>query len=293
MKGVNKSTDTSSLSRISKWGTNAPSLDEDGLARSRNPSLNVSIQSAAEEKPGLETFGGSDEEHRQRLVTIGEQVGCLAHDIRNPLSSIEWFATLLGREQHSQEERKELADHCVQAVRSLDRLVSNILIFSSPLQAEQETVNFRTVCQEVELLARYPLRKKRVTIHHLQEGHLDSIRGHESLLKQGLLNLLLNAIHASEPDSTIEIHCRNEWRDIHEKGKRRLQQGVALRIQDFGCGMSGEELSHIFRPFYSRRKGGTGLGLPIVQQIVHLHHGVIDITSQQGKGTTVDLFFPL
>jgi signal transduction histidine kinase len=56
--------------------------------------------------------------------------------------------------------------------------------------------------------------------------------------------------------------------------------------------MSEEELSHIFRPFYSRRKGGTGLGLSIVKQIVHLHHGVIDITSQQGKGTMVDLFFP-
>jgi signal transduction histidine kinase len=56
--------------------------------------------------------------------------------------------------------------------------------------------------------------------------------------------------------------------------------------------MSEEELSNMFRPFYSKRKGGTGLGLSIVKQIVHIHHGLIDITSQLEKGTTVDLFFP-
>lgn len=291
MKGV-RTGETSSLSQIAEWDVNGLLLDEETISCSLNPSLHVSIQSADEETPGLGTLGWSDEEHRQRLVNIGGQVGCLAHDIRNPLSSIEWFATLLGRDQQSQEERQELAEHCVQAVRSLDRLVSNILIFSSPLQTEQEPVNFLAVFQEVELLARYLLQKKRVTIHHHQEEHLVPIRGHESLLKQGLLNLLVNAIHASEPDRPIEIHCRNASRHLHEGGRRSLRQGVALRIRDFGCGMSGEELSHIFRPFYSRRKGGTGLGLPIVKQIVHLHHGVIDMTSQEGKGTTVDLFFP-
>lgn len=291
MKGV-KSTDTSSLSRISKWDVDGPSLDEGALARSRNSSLYVSIH-RAEEEHGLGMLGGSDEEHHQRLANLGEKVGCLAHDIRNPLSSIEWFATLLGRDQHSQEERQELAEQCVQAVRSLDRLVSDILIFSSPLHPKREIVNLLTVCEEVELLARYSLRKKRVTIHHHQEGQVFTIRGHETFLKQALLNLLVNAIQASEPDGAIEIHWRHELRSIHEEGIQRTKQGIALRIHDFGCGMSKEELSHIFRPFYSRRKGGTGLGLPIVQQIVHLHHGVIDITSQEGKGTTVDLFFPL
>lgn len=291
MKGV-KVREASSLSRSSGWPVDRLSLYEDPLSPSRNPTLHVSIQCEDEETPGLGTLAECNEVQRQRLITIGEKVGCLAHDIRNPLSSIEWFATLLGRDQHSQEERQELAEHCVQAVRSLERLVSNILTFSSPSQAEREMVDLLTVCQEVELLASYPLRKKRVTIHHHQEKHLIPIRGQESLLKQGLLNLLVNAIQASDPESVIEIHCRNASRHIHEKGTRSLKHGIALRLRDYGCGMSGEELSQIFRPFYSRRKGGTGLGLPIVKQIVHLHHGVIDITSQQGKGTTVDLFFP-
>ncbi len=292
MRGVD-STEFSSLSQISEWEIEDHRLDDGASSYPRNSLLNVSIQRADGENSGLQRFQGSDEEHCQRLAKIGENVGCLAHDIRNPLSSIEWFATLLGREHNSQEEREELAGHCVQAVRSLDRLVSNILIFSSPLQAQRETVNLLTVCEEVELLARYSLQKKCVTIHYRRKSDECTIRGHESFLKQALLNLLVNAIHASKRDSSIEIYCRHESRFIHEEGMRSPKQGVALRIRDQGCGMSKEELSDIFRPFYSRRKGGTGLGLPIVKRIVHMHQGLIDITSHQGKGTTVDLFFPL
>jgi two-component system sporulation sensor kinase A len=199
----------------------------------------------------------------------------------------------LGCDHHSQEERQELADHCIQAVRSLDHLVSNILVASAPLNAERESVCLLSLFDDVELLAMYPLRKKGLTIHRRREGKLSTIRGHESLLKQGLLNLLLNAIHASEPDSPIEIHCRHESRLFGEQGNQNLEEGISLRIRDHGCGMSEEELSNMFRPFYSKRKGGTGLGLSIVKQIVHIHRGLIDITSQQGKGTTVDLFFPL
>jgi signal transduction histidine kinase len=166
------------------------------------------------------------------------------------------------------------------------------LVASAPLNAGRESVCLSALFDDVELLAMYPLRRKRLTIHRLREGQLSTIRGHESLLKQVLLNLLINAIHASEPDSSIEIHCRNESRLVSEHGKQNLEKGIALRIRDYGCGMSKEELSNIFCPFYSTRKGGTGLGLSIVKQILHVHNGLIDITSQLEKGTTVDLFFP-
>jgi signal transduction histidine kinase len=291
MKGI-KATPVPSLRQMSEWEIDAPSLNKRSLSPSRNPSLHVSIGCFDADNSVSQLLQPREEEHRQRLAGLGEKVGRLAHDIRNPLTSIEWFATLLGRDHHSQEERQALAEHCIQAVRSLDDLVSNILVASSPLNAGQEAVCLLSLFDDVELLAMYPLRKKRLTIHRRREGQLSTIRGQESLLKQVLLNLLINAIHASEPDSRIEIHCRNESRLVSEHGNQNLEQGVALRIQDHGCGMSKEELSNMFSPFYSKRKGGTGLGLSIVKQIVHIHHGLIDITSQQGKGTSVDLFFP-
>lgn len=291
MKAV-KLTDVPSLPKTSGWGADCPSQHDSTELFSRSPSMPVSIEGTEADNLDPQPNQSCDEEHRQRLASIGENVGRLAHDIRNPLSSIEWFATLLGRDHHTQEERQELAEHCIQAVRSLDRLVSNVLIFSAPGPAQREPVNLLALLDDVELLAMYPLRKKGLTIHRHQEGHLFTLCGHESLLKQVFLNLVINAIHASEPDGSIEIHCRNESRLFGEQGKQRLEQGIVLRIRDYGCGMSEEELSHMFRPFYSQRKGGTGLGLSIVKQIVQIHQGVIDITSQKGKGTTVDLFFP-
>jgi signal transduction histidine kinase len=291
MKGV-KTTPVSSFGQMSEWEIDAPSLNDGVAPLSRNPSLHVSSECFDADNSGSQLLQPREEEHRHRLAGLGEKVGQLAHDIRNPLSSIEWFATLLGRDHHSQEERQELAEHCIQAVRSLDHLVSNILVAGAPLNAKRESVCLLSLVDDVELLAMYSLRKKGLTIHRRREGKLSTIRGHESLLKQGLLNLLLNAIHASEPDSPIEIHCRNESRLLGEQGNQSPEGGIALRIRDHGCGMSEEELSNMFRPFYSGRKGGTGLGLSIVKQIVHIHHGLIDITSQQGKGTTVDLFFP-
>jgi signal transduction histidine kinase len=291
MKGV-KSTAIPSLFHPSKWERNAPSLGGHLVPPSLDRGLRISLEKNRTDHSSSQRLHPSEEEHRRRLVCLGEKVGRLAHDIRHPLSSIEWFATLLGRDHGNQEERQELVDHCIRAIRSLDHLVANMLVFSAPLHTEREPVNLLSLLDDVELLAVYPLRKKRLTIHRHQEGHLSIIHGHESLLKQALLNVLINAIHASEPDNPIEIHCRQASAVFGEQDDQRPEDGVVLRIRDHGCGMSEEERSHIFRPFYSNRKGGTGLGLSIVQQIVHIHHGLIDITSQQGKGTTVDLFFP-
>lgn len=227
-----------------------------------------------------------------RLAAIGEQVGRLAHDIRNPLASIEWFATLLGRDRQSGMERRELGDQLLQAIRSLDVLVSNLLTSSTPLKRDRQCVNLSRLLDDVELLAIYPLRIKRLTIHRQREASLLEILGHEQLLKQALLNLLLNAIQASRPDGHIEIQCRRTSLPAIGDALSPGINGVALSIRDEGCGMSKEELSRVFQPFYSKRQGGTGLGLPIVKDIVQVHQGIIEMESLANKGTTVKLFLP-
>ncbi len=284
-----KTSSQPSVGQALEWKVDVPSLNTRLVRRFRKPSLSISIDADSADSQLLQADGDG---HQQRLASLGDRVGRLAHDIRNPLSSIEWFATLLGRAHHSQEEREELADHCIQAVRSLDQLVANILVASAPVHVTQESVCLHSLCDEVELLARYPIHKKGLSIHRRRQGPSMTIRGQQSLLKQALLNLLLNAVYASEPDGAIEIQSSHETRMTRESSDRNPQQGIALRIRDYGCGMSDDELSQVFQPFYSNRKGGTGLGLSIVKQIVHLHRGVIDMTSQQGKGTTVDIFFP-
>jgi two-component system, sensor histidine kinase FlrB len=231
-------------------------------------------------------------EQIQRLAAIGEHVGRLAHDIRNPLASIEWFATLLGRDRPSSVERQELADQLIQAIRSLDGLVSNLLTSSTPLRGNRQCVNLDGMLDDVELLAMYPLRIKRITIQRQRETSPFEIFGHEQLLKQALLNLLLNAIQASPPEGHIEIQYRRVCLPVTGEGVDPGVNGVAVSIRDEGCGMSQEELTRVFQPFYSNRQGGTGLGLPIVKDIVHVHQGRIEMESLTGKGTTVKLFLP-
>lgn len=291
MKGV-KSTGSPSLIQTRKKRMDCPSLSDSPGRPLRSPSLRVSVEGTEAEYVQRHQSNTFQEEHVRRLAALGEKVEHLAHDIRNPLSSIEWLSTLLGQEDHSTEVRKELAGQCIQAVRSLDHLVSNILVFSVPLQSARDSVDLFSVLNDVELLAMYPLQQKGVTIHRHWNKQVLRIQGHEALLKQGILNLLMNAISASEQGSAIEVYCSHESRFLVEDGEPCLKNGTAVRIRDHGCGMSKQERSQMYRPFYSMRKGGTGLGLSIVKQIVHIHHGLIDITSQQGKGTTVDLFFP-
>ena len=291
MNEVNR-TGVSSLIQGSECSDEGLAYSRSARSSSRTPSLHVFIQKREVETPSPSLIQPPEEEQSRRLMHLGEKVGYLAHDIRNSLSSIEWFATLLGHDHHSRAERQELAEQCIQAVRSLDHLVSNLLMFSTPLDAQQESVNIHALLDAVELLAMYPLRRKRLTLHRHQDEQLTLMKGHESLLKQALLNLLINAIHASKPGNSLEIHCRTESRLSQNSEMQCVVDGVLFRICDYGCGMSEKEVSQIFRPFYSKRKGGTGLGLSIVKQIIHIHHGLIDITSQEGKGTTVELFFP-
>ncbi len=257
------------------------------------PSLYLSVRNDEHQAVGPHAISARDELHRQRLLSLGEKVGRLAHDIRNPLSSIEWFATLLGRDHYTEHERREMAEHCIQAVRTLDQLVSNIVAFSGPLQGQQECVDLLALIEEVELLATYHIHKKQLRVQRHQSAQNMIMHGQESLLRQAILNLVMNAIHASEQGGVIALECRRESRWVTKHRQQQSQEGILLRIQDFGCGMTEEERARMFHPFYSRRKGGTGLGLSIVKQVVHSHQGVIDITSQQGEGTTVDLFFPL
>ncbi|GJL69685.1 MAG: sensor histidine kinase [Nitrospirales bacterium] len=270
-----------------KWKAGRVSCWDCPLGGGDQPSsLTVRYLTYEEEVPSGPT------EQLQRLAAIGEQVGRLAHDIRNPLASIEWFATLLGRDRQSDLERGDLAGQLLQAIHSLDGLVSNLLTASTPLKRERQCVNLSNLLDDVELLAIYPLRIKRLTIRRQRETSLFEILGHEQLLKQALLNLLLNAIQASPQDGHIEIQCRGTSLPASGEAVSAGINGVELSIRDEGCGMSKEELSRVFQPFYSKRQGGTGLGLPIVKDIVQVHQGRIEMESQTDKGTTVKLFLP-
>ena len=227
-----------------------------------------------------------------RLASVGESIERIAHDLRNPLGSIELLATLLGKELRDGKERRMLSRHLVRSVRSLEQRLSNLLVWTKPLRPHLKNVPVQSLTIHLEQAACLSIQDHHVTIQWQIEPDAEWVRVDEGLVQHVLLNLILNAMQASSEGDIIQISCHRERES--SDARRSLEKGsfIVFRIEDHGCGISPANCAHVFRPFFSCRKGGTGLGLSIVDHIMKIHGGTVTLTSQERKGTTVELCFP-
>ncbi len=236
--------------------------------------------------------------NQQRLAVMGEMIGTIAHEIRNPLGSIELFASLLGTSIQDDAERQTLAKQIAKVVQSLDHVLSNLLVMARDLSPNIQSVNLETVVHDVTMMAMHAIRERAVSVTETLNTSSRMVRADEPLLKQALLNVLLNAIHASSPHGVIEISSR--WASIdscHQDvaritGGHPPHEAVVLSVRDYGCGIRQEDQERMFDPFFSKRSGGTGLGLAIVRQIMDVHQGWVEWTSAPNQGTTISLWIP-
>ena len=222
-----------------------------------------------------------------RLAAMGEMAIRIAHEIRNPLGSIELFATMLMADLQEYQELKVLAEHISAGVKSINNIVSNLLLFIRPDQQLDEQV----------LELHEALKDSLFFAGHLFDAH-DGIevntrlsddtlfvKGDLELLKQVFLNLILNAIQAMSGGGRLSISS-------HKRNGHQDEQWAEVHLDDDGCGIAKANLTRIFDPFFTTRKKGTGLGLTIVHNILKMHHGSIDITSS-AEGTRCVVSLPL
>lgn len=235
---------------------------------------------------------GEPAAHPHRLARLGQEVMRVVHDIRNPLTSMEWCAALLGKAGQPLQDRTDLVNHFVHALRMLDASLANILIFAQPIRVDRRRFRISRLLREVEWMALHPLRQKAMTVHQSVEPGLEEVWGDEMLLSRAVLNVVLNAIQVSPSGGHIEIVCQRVSPQSSGPTLEGEKPNVRILIRDFGCGIPGEEVTKMFDPFFSKRKGGTGLGLSIVKDIMSAHHGLIDVQSEHGKGTTICLVLP-
>ena len=231
-------------------------------------------------------------ERQKQLATVGEMVGKVAHDIRNPLGSIELFSSLLTRAGEDEPERHYLSAHLKTSVRTIDQLISNLLVLIEPPALHLTKVHVRTLLDQVELLVVQPLQESQITLKRSIDPGTEWIQADERLLRQVCVNVLLNAISASSKGASIEIDCQKEPGPLNGSNAGRQEKWVVLRIRDSGVGMDQDILPKVFDPFVSKGKKGTGLGLSIAKQVVDAHGGQMTLTSEEGKGTTVSLYIP-
>jgi len=223
-----------------------------------------------------------------RLAAMGEMAVRIAHEIRNPLGSIELFSTMLEKDLQDFEELKELAEHISSGVKSINNIVSNLLLFIRPdQQPDRQVLDVHDALKDSLFFAGHLLDAQNIieVETELADQPLP-IRGDLELLKQVFLNLILNAIQALSKGGRLRISTRKITRQDNT-------HWAEIRLSDNGCGIATADLSKIFDPFYTTRNKGTGLGLTIVHNITKMHNGSIDITSCEGDGTECIVTLPL
>jgi two-component system, NtrC family, sensor histidine kinase AtoS len=213
-----------------------------------------------------------------RLAALGELTAGIAHEIRNPLTSIRGFMQYLG-ECESLEEWRAYGPLIIRQVDSLNHIVGELLAFGRPQPPRIGTVDVPHLVEEMAFLAR---GKSDARIKLEFEPNLPTIAADGEALKQALLNLIINAIQAIPDGGTVAISARRAGDDT-----------VSIRVTDDGIGVAPENLDKVFDPFFSTKSSGTGLGLAMVHRIVDAHGGFITFDSQPGRGTVVEIRLPV
>jgi signal transduction histidine kinase len=221
----------------------------------------------------------------ERLSAMGEMAVELAHEIRNPLGSIELFASLLMKDLAG--DARRWAGNIQMGTRSLNTIVSNMLHFANPISPTFSTVNVHEVIQEILQFTNPIMQQRHVGVDAVLNAEESLIQGDHELLKQMMLNLIFNAMKAMPSQGSLNIRTRNVQSGSADSCRSLLE----LQVQDTGIGIPPENLSRIFDPFFTTNKNGTGLGLSVVHQIVERHSGTIRVSSEVNQGTTFTIVF--
>ena len=222
-------------------------------------------------------------ERNRRLAAMGEMAAKIAHEIRNPLGSMAIFASLLERELVGEEDKRKLAQHITKGVKTLDTLLSNMLLFAGSPGAHKGRVDICEVVQDA-ISSTLGHEKPGVRIKTEFIGRTEIVADRLQL-RQLFLNLFLNSLDALEPEGTLHIRTR--------VAAGRGHGFLEVQVSDNGAGIPEECLDRVFDPFFSTKERGTGLGLAIVAAVVHAHDGFIDVSSEPGKGTVFIVSLPI
>ncbi|MEN3930457.1 two-component system sensor histidine kinase AtoS [Microvirga sp. W0021] len=220
-------------------------------------------------------------ERAEQLAALGELVAGVAHEVRNPLTAIRGFVQFLD-EGASPDERKEYTGIILKEVDSINRVIRQLLSFARPTPQHYQMAKLGDLVKDALVLVKTRNVSGRIEFILDIDENEPEVEIDGELIKQVLLNLLLNAVQAIETQGTVTV-----------SGKQLSADEVEIRISDDGCGISKRNREKIFAPFYTTKPTGTGLGLSIVHRIVTGHNGEIDIESVEGQGTTVILRFPI
>lgn len=225
-------------------------------------------------------------QRRNRLEAMGQMVGSIAHEIRNPLGSVELFASMLRKDLRDQPQLRSYAEHISMAVQSMDRLLSNLLVYTRPDCSQLGWHETEILIREVLTLASHAIPPDSVDVRCQVHPLVPRLWCDGPKMKQVLLNLVLNAVQAMPEGGTLTLSACPAAAEVQEL------PAIQLTVSDTGTGIPAELQSRVFDPFFTTKDQGTGLGLAIVHALVEAHHGRIDVESSPGHGTSFLITLP-
>ncbi len=217
-------------------------------------------------------------QQEDRLRVMGELAAEVAHEIRNPLGSIELMVSLLQEDASSDPKQGEILKRIRSSVNSMNHTVTNILLYTRDIKLKKSEFDVHDLFEESKNLALMTIMKKQVEMKISEDNY--KMTADFELLRQSIGNVILNAAEAVEPGGQIHLKARTD------------DDRIKIEIEDNGSGIPEEVQDKVFHPFFTTKNTGTGLGLAMVKRIVQAHNGRIDLESS-ANGTLFIFSFPI
>ena len=214
------------------------------------------------------------------LAAVGKSVAGVAHDMKTPLVAIGGFTLLVKKYIQEDHPHRDKLDIIIDETQRLDNMLKDMLDFSRPLDLNRSANNVDSVIEECLDVVEAEAQRKNVHVRHQSSPGLSATNIDRMRMKQVFINLIINAIQASQEGRNVIIRTH------------QTRSETIVEVVDFGCGISPDKREEIFMPFFSTKKEGTGLGLPIVRKIVEAHQGKIRVISNPKGGTIFRIVVP-
>ena len=245
------------------------------------------------------------ERTKDRLAALGQMAASLAHEIRNPLASIQVTCSLLKRRLSEDSDARDLLGKIAAEVRRLDSTVGSSLEFVRPVQLKLESASLDSMLQEAISSATVRHGKPGIAVECRFDPAVPVFLMDRSLLRQVFENLILNAQEAMGEEGTVRISTElldapsdttvpyRPAGDCSADSWPRVEQFAVVRVADTGPGIAAGDIENIFYPLFTTKKQGSGIGLAVVRKIVDGHRGLIDVQSVSGEGAEFSVRLPM
>ena len=224
---------------------------------------------------------GAKQRANQRLTDLGRAAASVSHELRNPLGIIGGYAEVLALDGQLNSRQVQSVQIILGQVERMRSLLAEVREYAMPMEIKPLRLNLHEVVQEVMELMGPAAREARVRLVDEPWPPAPWVEADPGRLQQLMCNLVHNALQASRPGGQVWLATRGG------------EQAAVLEIIDQGDGLTRSEVAQIFTPFYTTKKNGTGLGLPICQRIAQAHGGDLELSGAPGKGAKARLTLPL